>query len=77
MPSDKRDKYKALYEGLTLGFVFPIAIGLGYGLGRWLDKTFNTHPWLTGICTLLGIAAAFVQLFRTGRSSDGPVDRSE
>ncbi len=74
MSSDKRGKYGAVYEGLTLGFVFPVAIALGYFLGRWLDRIFNTSPWLTGICTLLGISAAFVQLFRTGRTNDGPSD---
>ena len=71
MPNDKRDKYKAASEALTIAFTFPIAIALGYLLGRWLDKTFNTHPWLTGVCTLLGIAAAFTQLFRIGRTNDG------
>lgn len=75
MPNDKRGKYEALYEALTLGFVFPVATALGYLLGRWLDGIFNTSPWLTGIFTLLGIAAAFVQLFRTGRSGDGSSDR--
>jgi F0F1-type ATP synthase assembly protein I len=74
MPSDKRDKYAAAYEAITLGLVFPVAIALGYFLGRWLDKVFHTSPWLTGIFTLLGIAAAFVQLFRTGRSNDGSSD---
>lgn len=77
MSNDKRGKYEALSEALTLGFVFPVAICLGYVLGRWLDKTFNTSPWLAGIFTLLGIAAAFMQLFRTGRSNDGSTDRKQ
>jgi len=77
MSSDKRGKYDALYEALTLGFLFPAAIALGYVLGRWLDKTLHTAPWLTGFFTLLGIAAAFVQLFRTGRSNDGTTDRKQ
>ncbi len=71
MADDKRKNYEALYEAITLGFVFPVAIALGYVLGRWLDKTFGTYPWLSVIFTALGIAAAFVQLFRAGRSNDG------
>jgi F0F1-type ATP synthase assembly protein I len=71
MPKNKRDKYVAAYEALTLGLVFPVAIALGYFGGRWLDGLLNTSPWLTGIGTLLGIAAAFVQLARTGRGGDG------
>jgi ATP synthase protein I len=71
MPDDKRSRYEALYEAVTLGFLFPVAIGVGFVLGRWLDGTFHTRPWLTIICTALGIAAAFVNLFRAGKGSDG------
>ena len=68
---NRRSRYHALYEGLTLGFLFPLAIGIGFVSGRWLDGVFGTRPWLTVIMTGCGIAAAFVHLFRAGKSSDG------
>jgi ATP synthase protein I len=74
MPDDNdKEKKNAgqLYEALTLGFLFPVAIGVGYGIGYGLDRLFHTKPWLTIIFTIFGICGAFVQLFRAGSSSDG------
>ena len=71
MPDDKRSQWDAVYEAATIGLVFPVAIGVGFFLGRWLDRLFHTHPWLTIIGTALGIAAAFVNLFKAGAKSDG------
>ena len=47
-----------------VGIQFPVAIGLGYLFGRWLDGLLNTKPWLTMTFALFGIAAGFVNLFR-------------
>jgi len=47
-----------------VGIQFPVAIALGYFFGRWLDSQLGTHPWLTGLFSLFGIAAGFVNLFR-------------
>jgi F0F1-type ATP synthase assembly protein I len=70
--NDKKDRSTAdaLYQAASLGFLFPVAIAIGFFLGRWLDGIFHTWPWLTIILTACGIAAGFVNLFRAGRSSD-------
>jgi F0F1-type ATP synthase assembly protein I len=47
-----------------VGIQFPVAIGLGYFFGRWLDGQLHTTPWLAIVFTLFGIAAGFVNLFR-------------
>ena len=47
-----------------IGIQFPVAIALGFFFGRWLDGQFNTHPWMTMIFALFGIAAGFINLFR-------------
>jgi len=69
MPDDdkKRDLQK-LVEASSIGWMFPIAIGLGYLWGYGMDKLFGTYPWLTGIFTFLGILAAFVNLFRLAKN---------
>lgn len=71
MADDKRSQYQGFYEALTLGLMFPLAIGLGYFLGHWLDRGFGSGPWLTIIFTAFGVAAAFINLFRTAAQSDG------
>ena len=47
-----------------VGIQFPVAIGIGYFFGRWLDGVLNTKPWMTIVFALFGIAAGFVNLFR-------------
>ncbi|MFN7972874.1 MAG: AtpZ/AtpI family protein [Acidobacteriota bacterium] len=37
----------------------------GFVLGNWLDGKLGMRPWLTIGLGLLGVAAAFVQLYRT------------
>lgn len=64
----KRENADAIYQAVSLGFLFPVAIAIGFFLGRWLDGKFHTWPWLTIVLTAFGIAAAFVNLFRTGKS---------
>jgi ATP synthase protein I len=75
MPDDKkrtdRRQYRQMLEASAIGWMFPIAMALGFGLGYGLDKLFGTWPWLTIVCTACGVVAAFVQLFRIGMSDGG------
>jgi len=71
MPDDKRSQWDAVYEAASLGLVFPVAIAVGFFLGRWLDGVLGSKPWLTIVLTAAGIIAAFVNLFRAGAGSDG------
>jgi len=77
MPDDngekevKRRDMRQLLAASSIGWMFPIAIGLGYVWGWGMDKLFGTKPWLTWIFAGFGVAAAFVNLFRIGlRDSD-------
>lgn len=69
MPDNKGEQNRQLLEASSLGLMFPIAIGLGYGAGYGLDHLFHTKPWLTYIFTAFGVIAAFINLFRTGMGS--------
>ena len=63
----KKDTKKALkLVGLasTLGLTIVIATFIGLALGLWLDKVFNTSPWLTVIFLILGIIAGFRNFYR-------------
>ncbi|HJQ38037.1 MAG TPA: AtpZ/AtpI family protein [Thermoanaerobaculia bacterium] len=69
MPDDdkKARDMRQLVEASSIGWMFPIAIGIGYVMGHYLDKWLGTDPWLTVIFTLLGIIAAFRNLFRLAK----------
>jgi ATP synthase protein I len=60
----KRRELRQLLEASSIGWMFPLAIGLGFGWGYGMDKLFGTWPWLTAIFSVFGIIAAFVNLFR-------------
>lgn len=66
----RRQAYDAL-EASSIGWMFPIAIGMGAAIGWGLDKLFHTSPWLTWIFLGFGVAAAFLNLFRAGLRDDG------
>jgi len=71
MDDKKRQEAKRLLEASSIGWMFPIAMGMGFGAGYGLDKLFGTWPWLTAVFSLFGIAAAFINLFRMAGGSDG------
>jgi F0F1-type ATP synthase assembly protein I len=64
MDDKKREERQAWLEALSIGWMFPIAMALGFGWGYGMDKLFGTWPWLTAIFTAFGIVAAFINLFR-------------
>ncbi len=43
----------------SLGFSVALSIFIGLGIGVYLDRRFDTSPWLTLIFLGLGIAAGF------------------
>ena len=43
----------------SLGFSVSFAIFIGLGIGVYLDRRFDTTPWLTLIFLGLGIAAGY------------------
>ena len=71
MDDKKRREYRQLFEASAIGWMFPIAIGLGALWGWGMDKLFGTYPWLTLIFGGLGVIAAFVNLFRMAGGADG------
>ncbi len=67
----KRRQMQWLVEASSVGWVFPIAIAVGIGIGWWLDTLFGTKPWLMCVFGAFGVIAAFVNLFRVGMRDDG------
>lgn len=63
---DERPRlYALLAHYSSLLFLLPACLLLGLVLGRLLDGYLSTSPWLTAVGLLLGLAAGFLQLFRT------------
>jgi ATP synthase protein I len=50
---------------ITVGFSFVFAIVIGAGLGWYLDKLFDTAPWLFLVFFAIGVAAGIRNVYRT------------
>jgi ATP synthase protein I len=58
---------KHLGELGSVGITLVVATVVGFAGGYWLDRCLGTAPWLAMIGLGFGIAAGFVNLFRSGR----------
>ena len=73
-PSGEESSWKALAELSSIGMTLVLATVIGLAGGYYLDRWLGTSPWLIMIGLGLGIAAGFVNLFRSvkraGRDTD-------
>lgn len=69
LPIDKdaKEMWGAALKYSAIGIEMGAAIFIGYGIGWWLDKKFETKPVFTLVMLLLGIAAGFKALYRVAK----------
>jgi ATP synthase protein I len=72
MKEDTRKALKLVGLASTLGLSIVIATFIGLALGIWLDRVFDTSPWLTVILLIVGIIAGFrnFYLFMSKRAKE-------
>jgi F0F1-type ATP synthase assembly protein I len=75
---EQRNKYiRYLGAASTVGIHFVTSTFVGFAIGHGvIDSIFNTRPWFTIICMLLGIAAGFMHLFKIAKRA-GEFDTDE
>jgi len=56
---ETREMFRDLGFYSSLGFTVALSIFIGLALGLYLDRKFDTDPWLMLAGLILGIAAAF------------------
>ena len=76
-PGEEQSAWKALGELSTVGITLVLATVIGLAGGYYLDKWLGTSPWLTLIGLGFGIAAGFVNLFRTVNRAERDIDDSK
>ena len=64
MKRETRRAYKELAYYSSLGFSVALSIFIGLGIGIWLDRKFDTSPWLMLIFLIFGIIAGFRNIAR-------------
>jgi ATP synthase protein I len=73
-PAGDPSAWKALGELSTVGLTLVLATVIGLAGGYYLDRWLGTSPWLTLIGLLFGIAAGFVNLFRSVKRAERDID---
>ncbi|MBW1980864.1 MAG: AtpZ/AtpI family protein [Deltaproteobacteria bacterium] len=64
MREDTRKLLRLVGFASSLGLTIVLATFIGLALGLWLDKVFDTSPWLTILFLIFGIIAGFRNFFR-------------
>ena len=64
MKRETRRTFKEFAYFSSLGLSVSLAVFIGLAIGVWLDRKFDTSPWLTLIFLGLGIAAGFRNIGR-------------
>ena len=75
--SGETSTWKALGELSSIGMTLVAATVIGLGAGYYADRWLGTKPWLTVIGLILGIAAGFVNLFRSVNKAARRMDDSD
>lgn len=72
MTGNQKEKplLKQLLEASSVGIQLVLSTFAGFAMGYFLDRFFNTSPWLTAIFLILGIVAGFRELLRVARNQD-------
>ncbi len=84
---DAEQTARSLFRAASLasvGLEMGVAVFVGWWCGQFLDREFDTTPWLMILFLLLGVAAAFKAIIRTARqaqeylrSNETPDDANE
>jgi ATP synthase protein I len=60
----------------SVGIEMGLAVVVGWGIGYWLDRKFDTAPYLMLLFLLIGSAAGFKGLFRAAKEARSASDDS-
>jgi len=73
-PSGDQGAWKALGELSSVGLALVVCTVIGLVGGYYADRLLGTSPWLLLLGLGLGIAAGFVNLFRSVNRADRELD---
>jgi ATP synthase protein I len=75
-PPGEQGAWKALGELSSVGLTLVVATVIGLVAGYYADSWLGTTPWLLLLGLGLGIAAGFVNLFRSVKRAERELDDS-
>jgi ATP synthase protein I len=73
-PPGEKGTWKALGELSSIGITLVLATVIGLAGGYYADRWLGTKPWITLLGLGMGIAAGFVNLFRSVKRAERELD---
>jgi ATP synthase protein I len=70
MEEDKKKQYRQVWRYSSIGLEMGFSVAIGAAIGYFLDRYFNTAPWLMITFLILGIVAGFRSLFSLMKDID-------
>jgi ATP synthase protein I len=77
MASGEDPGWRSLGEVASIGMTMVVATMIGLAAGYYADRWLGTSPWLMLVGLLFGIAAGFVNLFRSAKAAERKLDESD
>jgi ATP synthase protein I len=77
MAPDADPGWKSLGDVASIGITLVVATVIGLGAGYYGDRWLGTSPWLTLLGLGFGIAAGFVNLFRSVKAAERKLDEPD
>lgn len=69
MGENRKELFRLVSKFSTIGLEMGFSVVIGLLIGIYLDRYFETTPWMTIIFLLFGIAAAFRVIIRAAKES--------
>jgi len=70
MEENKKKFYREFARYSAIGLEMGLSVAIGLAIGYYLDRYFQTKPWLTMIFLILGVAAGFRRLASLAKEID-------
>jgi len=77
LSQDKREVVKSLLSYSSLGIEMGLCVAIGIGMGYYLDKYFETSPYLTIIFMIFGIIAAMKTMYQLMKKLEKENERNK
>lgn len=61
---EQRKRYQTIAIFITIPFILAVPPIVGWLIGTWLDKYFETTPYLMYLFMILGFAAGIREFYR-------------
>ena len=77
LSQDKREVVKSLLSYSSLGIEMGLCVAIGIGMGYYLDRYFETSPYLTIIFMIFGIIAAMKTIYQLMKKLENENERNK